>query len=352
MAAIEPFPAYATASAIAAVQIDPVSRYIGVDEPANLAEYSIDPYFVVSGLPVGDSDLGVAVDVDVYAGDLVVEEVYPDPTTVSLSKATRWLPSTGSYVTGSWVSYSSESLSWALLRYSDLKQLTYTEVASMNYDDLVTPGSVDGSAVILSGVYGQAPVLSETYKYWRAGGYVSGSALTFKDGQYLYTDTFPWTTDEFTVMMTAVLHNPADEWYGLFEATDKTPILDSQPHVGLRMSASGEIGLFVGDSVQSMLPIQAGISRPGQPVLVGMQVSQVNMSARVFVLDSQLAFQDVMLDNPQPFDARLLVGRSGSANVGTAQMELLELDIYPAALTNWELRRNIGVLDRVYGIST
>jgi len=275
--------------------------------------YDVESYFIVDGLPVADTQLGIAATCVVESGDLAGEGAYPFPFTVDTGADARWLALDGTFPDGQlWAPYS-------------------------------------GSAGIRLDADGTSPVMVDDYEYLLGKQFANGPAFVMSDGDYFFTDELRWGATSVTVAIVAVLDFPMLDSYGLLETYPPDSVDPDRPFVSLRYTRAGAVQTHI-LGLQAVRQTASQAVRTGQPVIAALQVIPDSFDVNVVIVDRTLTSWTTKLTGPHPYDARMLVGRSPGIELGTAEMALLEVDYwtdldYPAMLAK------VNVLDRLYGVS-
>lgn len=331
-----------------------------INSPGRHAGFEVDDYFVVAGLPRRIDGLVVNVKPTIGVGNRLREiETYPDPRYVSLTAEARWLPvkwSMDPFMTY-WAPYSGfdpgpcQGLTVQELK-NDLAGGCRESVQYVVKDFL--PGGTfhirPQAKQYFTSVPGTNPAFLPQYEYYRAGGFVRSGAVGMRRGRHMWCDQINWNAQEITIMAVIVLHEPQNEWNGVLEI-ESSNNEQLEPFFGIRYHRSGVLGLWA-DSLLLSLPIQAGIPRPAQPIVVGLNVDMINNTVSMLSVDRDVKVQTTSLPHRYDNRSRLWLGRSVFGDDATASMEVLEVGYWTNRMGPGDLVTLLGQYDRIYGVST
>ena len=326
---------------------------------SKMAGFGVDDWVAVDGAPVSVTGLVLTVGVQTGVGTLPVPlETFPEPRNVDVEAYTRFLP-LDAYLTpfnDEWVPYSKylPEVPFEGYTVTTLAALgTVADVMAYTVEDLIPGGRLVVNPTarerILSSP-GVAPRLLPKYAYYRKGGYVRNDALQLSRGAHMWTDTINWNVDELTIIVVAVLHEPDSDWYSIME-TEGPNVGGLDPFFGLRYHRSGVAALWA-DSMLASVEIDVGVTRPAQPVVLGVNIDMVENTISMLAVDR--AIKRITNTLPQRYDnrSRLWVGRSPHGANATANMELLELAVFDRTMSNGEVYQTLAKYDRIYGVTT
>lgn len=295
--------------------------------PARTVTYSVEPYYVVDGQAVADSELATLVDVVIGLGDLADVVGFPLPDDVETGADARWVATDASYADdGTWTtSGGTEGLSW------------------------VAPNEV--------------PAFLPSAQYWRGDTYIDTTAVSLDAGEHLRLDAPGWGAARVTMLVVAILRAPLGTWYSVLEANDLPPADDGADggdsttldffdpsYLSVRYAGNGELSL-VSSATLARTQIEAGLTRPLQPVIVGFSANMLTGSAALLATDSRPHIVPVTLPVQQPLTASLYLGKAASVFGGRAAMEVFEIDLWEGEADTPTLLERMAVLDRAYGVS-
>lgn len=279
---------------------------------ANHVAYDVEPYFIVNGLPVADTSLGIDCSGGAEIGLLSALGAYPYPYTVDLGANSRWLPLDGTFDDGQ---------DWAPFQGSE-------------------PIRLDADS--------SSPTLDSSYEYLLGKQFATGVAMTMDGGDYFLTDQLNWGATSVTVVLVAVLHTPQLDSYGLLETYPADGVDPNRPYVGLRYTRDGEVQVHV-QGLQTTRQTSSGQLRTGQPIVVALQIVAPSV-VNVAVVDRSLTHWTTSLVGPHPYDARMYVGRAPGGELGAAVMDILEVG-YWTDLDVPGMLALVNRLDALYGVS-
>jgi len=330
---------------------------------SKMAGFEVDDWVSVDGAPVAVTGLVLRVGVQTGVGTPPVPlETFPEPRNVDVEAYTRFLP-IDAYLTpfiDEWAPYSKflPEVPFAGYTVTELAALgTVSDVAAYSVEDLIPGGRLVVNPTTRERVLsspGVSPRLLTKYSYYRNGGYVRNDALELARGAHMWTDTINWNVDELTIVMVAVLHEPDGEWYSILETespASDTNVQGVDHFFGLRYHRSGVAALWA-DSVLASVEIDVGVTRPAQPVVLGVNIDMVENTISMLAVDRTI--KKITSTLPQRYDnrSRLWLGRSPHGPNSTANMELLEFAVFDKAMTNGEVYRMLAQYDRIYGVTT
>lgn len=111
------------------------------------------------------------------------------------------------------------------------------------------------------------------------------------------------------------------------------------------------LGLWA-DSLLATSPIDAGINRPAQPIVVGLNIDMTNNTMSMLSVDSNISIQTTALPHRYDNRSRLWLGRSPFGSQATSNMEILEVSYWDRRLGPGDLTDILGEYDRMYGVSS
>lgn len=343
-------------SADAAILLDPALVRDNRTVDALYAEVAADEFIPMQGKPLAVTDLVFRIAPQMLVGGVQALETYPDPDQTTVDAQARWLPQSVRYP-GSlqWFPFSVAGTEDRLVdggvQYAALTESTWEQTAMQSWLAL------SGLSNVVTGAQGQLswyasagarPSIVSNYSYVRGGGFVTGPAMAVRGGQYLFSDTLTWETDQFTVLMAVVLRAPRGEWYSVL---DSTPTLNgAEEPVSLRYHRSGVLALWAGGPLGEV-QLQAGITRPNQPVIVGFTLNFADMTTTLLAVDTATHLVSGRLPFRPSLRPRLYLGYSKMGGAA-ASMEVLEVDYWTANLSEADMVVRMGALDRLYGVSS
>jgi hypothetical protein len=354
-------PMLTTASWDLALVAEPsITRDDKITSPAHHAGFEIDEYFIVSGQPRRIDGLVVNVDAKTGIGNRIRQiETFPEPRNVNLAADARWLPLR--WTLDPFMTY------WAPYSGFDpgpCKGLTVQELKddlvggcrdSVQYlvQDFLTGGDFyikPTARQYFTSVPGTNPKLLPRYDYYRAGGFVRSGAVGMRQGRHMWCDQINWNAEEVTVIIAAVLHEPQNEWSGILEVESSNEE-QLEPFFGIRYHRSGVLGLWA-DSLLASVPIEAGIPRPAQPIIVGLNIDMKDNTVSMLSVDRDVKVQTTSLPHRYDNRSRLWLGRSPFGDDATASMEILEVSYWTQRFGLGDLVSLLGQYDRMYGVTT
>jgi len=310
-------PAKSVSTATADLCLSPGLTWTPAIIPLHLLGYDVEPYHVVAGYPMAESDGGAVVVLDVGLNGHATLPTFPAPLEVDTGADARWLPTTDSYTSAGWT-------------------------------------DVGGGAQLLPPDAG-SPQLLLGASYWRAGGYVDSPMVSIDDGEWLQVDSPGWSATQLCMIVVAVLRPPTGDWYGVIESGDSGPdtVLDAAttPYLGLRYTGDGVLALHASTRLGA-IRLDGGHAGAPRPVIVGLAADLGAGTVRMIALDRTARLVGARLLSAHPLDAALYVGRCPSGQDTTASMEILEIDYWSAAADDHELLTRAANLDRIYGVTT
>lgn len=340
----------------AALLVDPSVTRDARTVDARFAEFDVDEFISIQGKPRAITDLINVISPQMTVTGLGELETYPEPTLAMLDSQARWLPQVPRYPANlQWFPFSVNGAEDRLVEggkdFAQLRALTWTEVATQPWL------AISGLSTVVTGAQGDlswysssgaTPTISPGYTYVRGGGFVSSPAMVLRGGQYLFSDTLAWESDQVTVAMVAVIRTPKGEWTPVLESV---PTLDTtQDPVSLRYHRSGVLALWCG-SVLGEIQLQAGITRPNQPVIIALNINFAQTTATVACVDTAAHVISSSLPSRPTLQPRLVMGYSRLGGA-PASMEVLEVDYWTTNFTRSDLLDRMAQLDRIYGVSS
>ena len=324
--------------------------------PARFAEMSADAFIPLQGKPRAVTDLTCLIRPTAVVGGISALETYPEPESSMVDAQARWLPQTARYPANlQWFPFSVNGSEDRLVEggtsYAELSESTWADVAVQPWltfsglSSVVTGAQGDLSWYSSAGA---TPTIAPAYSYVRGGGFVTGPAMTLRRGQYLFSDTLTWETNQFTVLAVVILRPPQGEW---FSVVDSTPTLDLfEDPVSLRFHRSGVLALWSGGPLGE-IQLQAGITRPNQPVIVGFTLNFDDLETSIVAVDTATHVVSTRLMNRPSLRPRLYMGYSRMGG-GPVSMDVLEVNYWTANLAVDEVVARAAQLDRIYGVSS
>lgn len=288
-------------------------------------------------------------------GGLRELETYPEPSSVAVDAQVRWLPEVARYPANlQWFPFSTAGQIDQLVEGGE----SWQALTESTWTDLITQPwlAYSGAAAITSGALGDftwysssgaPPKISTNYTYLRGGQFVTGTAMSLRDGQFFYSDTLTLETSQITVIMAAVLRVPKGAWYTVLETTSNSP---TQGPVSVRYHREGVVALWC-DELLGAIPVQAGLTRPNQPVLIALTMDFDSSEVRLAVVDTATHTVTARLQDRPSIQPRLYLGRSSQTGAN-AVMEVLEVDLWTDVLDEQGVVGKMARLDRLYGVSS
>lgn len=345
-----------SSSADASLLVDPPITRDSRTVDARFAEFDVDDFIPIQGRPRVVTDLVNVITPSMLVGGLGELETYPDPEDVRIDSQARWLPQVPRYPANlQWFPFSVGGSEDRLVQggkdYAQLEDLTWAEVA-------VQPWlTFSGLSTVVTGAQGNlswyassgaTPTIATGYTYVRGGGFVTQPAMTLRGGQYFFSDTLAYESDQVTVVLVAVIRTPRGEWSPVVESV---PTIDAtQDPISLRYHRSGVLALWCG-SVLGEIQLQAGITRPNQPVIVALNINFADVTATVACVDTATHVISSSLPSRPTLRPRLVMGYSRLGG-SPASMEVLEVDYWTRNFTQASLVERLAQLDRIYGVSS
>lgn len=347
--------ALAFSGADASLDITPAVVRDPLTVDSRYAVFNADEFVVVQGKPRAVTDLTCRVQVSMSVSGLRELETYPDPEGVQVDAQARWLPQIPRYPASlQWFPFSVDGQQDELIEGGQ----SYEALAELTYDDMVSQPwfAFSGAATIVTGAQGDfswysssgaPPRVVSNYTFLRGDTFVTGSAMSFRRGQYMYSDTLALETGQITLAACAVLRVPRGEWYTVLEVT---PTLTGfQSPLSVRYHRSGVLSLW-SDDVLGEIRLQAGVTRPNQPVIVALGIDFDSVEVTLAAVDTATHLVVGRLQQRPELQPRLYLGRSTTYGAD-ASMELLEVDYWTRELSRDQLVARLAVLDRMYGVS-
>lgn len=353
-----PYSMMATTSWDLSVTAEPSVRRDNRVVPARHAGFEVDDWIAVGGFPVQSTGLVVDAKATTGIGRLSEIETFPEPRNVNLTADARWLPldwSIDPFVTY-WVPYSSNDP-------GPCKGLTVQEfkdevvecrpTVQWKVRDFLPDGKFHvrpDASQFFSSEPGVNPTFLPKYEYYRSSGYVRSGAIGIRKGRHMWCDQVNWNAQEVTVVAVVVLHQPSAEWSGVLEveSSNKEQL---EPFFGLRYHRSGVLGLWA-DSLLLSVPVDAGLSRPAQPIVVGLNIDMGNNTISMMSVDKDVKVQTTSLPHRYDNRSRLWLGRSPFGKEAASAMEILEVSYWTQRFGPGDLAAVLGEYDRMYGVTT
>jgi len=352
---VVPLPAYAIGRTDAALDVVPATVRDSRTTDSRYALFNVDPYVPLSGKPRALGGTTGRIEVSMTVGGLRELETYPDPASVAMDSQARWLPETARYPANlQWFPFSAAGQVDQLIEGGQ----SWQGLTEASWGDLLTQPwlAYSGAAAITSGALGDLswysssgapPKIVTNYTYLRGGSFVVGSAMSLRKGQFLYSDTLTLETSQITVVLAAVLRVPQGSWYTVLESTSSSP---TQGPVSVRYHREGVLVLWC-DEALATIPVQAGLTRPNQPILVSLTIDFDSSEVTMCAVDSATHVTTVRLQERPSIQPRLYLGRSEDTGANSV-MEILEADLWTTVLTSQGVVDRMGRLDRLYGVSS
>ena len=325
--------------------------------PARQAGFEVDDYISLAGLPHAVNGLVVDARPKVGIGSLTQLQTYPEPVNVNLLATARWLPLDWSLTPWctEWEPYSGftpdPSPGLTVRELCDLPECR-DSVPYLVKDYL--PGGRfrirPADKKYLRSIPGTNPQLKPKYSYYRSGGFVRNPSVSMFKGRHMYCDDVNWNAQEVTVFMVATLHEPVSDWFGVLE-TEAPNLQGLDPFFGVRYHRSGLLALWA-DSMLLSTPLQSGMTRPTQPVVIGLNIDMVNNTVTMLSADSEVKMQTTSLPRRYDNRSRLWVGRSPFGKDATASMDVLEVSYWEQRFGPGDLMNVLGEYDRMYGVTS
>lgn len=323
---------------------------------ARYAHMAVEDHIAIEGKAFAVTDLVLRIRPTLGVEGISALETYPDPEVAVVDAQARWLPLQDRFPARlRWFPFS--------INGSEDRQVeggqSFTDMAEVTWDALSSQSWVTfaGVSTVVTGGQGDltwyssagaTPTISSSYTYVRGGGFVTGPAMVVRGGQYMFSDSLAWETDQFTVLAVCVLRAPRGKWYSV---VDSTPTLVStEDPISLRYHGSGILALWMGSALGE-IRIQSGFARPNQPVIVGFTVNFADLTASMFAVDTATHYVSAALPQRPSLRPRLYLGYSKMGG-SSATMEILEVDYWTAVLSEDAVVQRMALLDRIYGVST
>jgi len=284
-------------------------------------------------------------------------ETYPEPRNTELKARYRWLPfdwTLDPWVT-IWEPYSGNSPGAPGVTVREFAEQVRQVKYGVEYrvEDFIPGGSFrvrpDAEMTFVSEP-GVNPQLLPQYDYFRSGGFVRNGAVGLRQGRHMWSDTVNWAVDEVTVIVVAVMHLPDDEWMGVLEV-ENTDLEQLSPYFGVRYHRTGVLGLWA-DSLLASVQVESGITRPAQPIVLGMNIDMANNACSLLSVDRNVKIQTTSLPHRYDNRSRLWLGRSTFGQQATSNMEILEVSYWDNRMGPGDLAGVLGQYDRMYGVTS
>lgn len=326
--------------------------------PTRLAGFDVLDYVPFAGKAMAESSMLVKAKAQTGIGSIAQIRTFPDPRSVNLLATARWLPlswSVDPWVTY-WVPFSSAepppcpgfTVAEFAQQFTQVRQSVQWSVKSLTANGTyhVRPQS----SISLDSAPGVNPRFDSKYAYYRDGGYVRSGAVSMYRGRHMWCDEVNWNAAEVTWIVVAVLHEPMAEWFGVLE-TEAPNTSGLEPFFGIRFHRTGVLNLWA-DSVLASTPLQSGITRPAQPVIIGLNIDMANNTVAMLSADTTVRVQSTGLPRRYDNRSRLWLGRSPFGADAAASMDILEVGYWEGKFGSGDLYSLVSQYDRMYGVTT
>ena len=322
--------------------------------PLETNGFTIPDWYPAAGMPAAVTGMVVESQATATVGALRGLPTYPDPKDVMLPSSLRWIPTDATLdpLNTQWAPYLKTTPTSEGLTVWQLSEKTVAQAAPFTVNELafgefiILPNTRD----YLYSSAGVNPSYLGEYTYWRGGGYVRSPSLAFRDGDHMWSDAVNWNASEITVLAVAVLHRPSSGWYGVLE-TEATSEDGVAAFFGLRYETGGSIVLWAGSELLR-IPLDTGLTRPSQPVVIGFNIDMLSNTCSLLSVDTVAKVQTTALPNRYDNRSRLWIGRSPHGKQAAANMDLLEYSTFDYRLEEGQLAALLGIYDQMYGVSS
>jgi hypothetical protein len=338
--------------------------------------FSINDYFVYQGFPFDKaSAFGTAFNFTASIADNSISAVTTRPviTEITMGSDNRYLPN--STTTSSFPLSSSSVYSWNSYSGTSRALFGLANNTSVNYQ----PDLLDG--IVTSNYSGNTTKLSLISPDISSTALTTVSSMSFAESDFVTTAYNPFkingsSLNDFTALAVVYLDYVTDDvintpivgdslnWYGIMSETDvitaNTTSVNlntlsgykaTDPRISVRYISDGTITVNLGDRVLTAIKTLNGHSRPYQPMIVGLSISQSNKTVTLTVVDNYVRQSTASftrsIANPiswsygvTPFDG----------NFHGAKMYILEINHYYSSKSYEFLKKEIDTLDQVYAI--
>lgn len=284
--------------------------------PSRYSQFSVEPYFVLNGLPFGEGNYGLAVQTECIV--TTASSPVPDtPQTIDLSFASHWLPDSSYYnsTTGVWSGYNGSNL--------------------MNLTKGISPTS---------------PRIITSFSYLSKRSYVSSSVMHVDGGAYFSTSNLSWSQTQ-SIAAVFVPRIPAGEEFVILETNLSTDTYGSDvfgDFISVRYDKSGRVVFLAGDDILWRSNTVYGyLSRP---LIVAVSINSNDRSVRLIVVDNSKTVATTFTVN-HPYTGQMYIGYSPSAVASHASMDILDVSMWASNISSNTFDNYVQKLNQLYGVS-
>jgi hypothetical protein len=380
-----PVPAGTTSYSAANVD-KKINNYTYNDKIVNQKQtlFTTGEYIIHDGFPF-DKDSITGASVNITAGILpsAVTAVTTRPTALTTNAANlpssdnRWIaypssfsgftyPTNANYVWSSWNGSTSRNLQV----FNDASKTYLPDMLSGTSSD--NPSSIS-QMLKLATPDASNPPLTDTY------------SLSFKKNDLMYQSTNPFKIDgtnsnSFTTLMvvypdyvpSAVMNSTVSgeetNWYGIMSQAKQTGTLatdianwnsyyEKHPRLSVRYKINGVVGLYLGDALLTAIKPRNGVSRPFQPMIIGLTISATDDSATLIVVDSEVHKSTVkytknwLAATPETPNTILYGAVPFASNLHSSKMYVLEINHYYSDHDDAFFNSEIQKMDKMYAVT-
>jgi hypothetical protein len=238
---------------------------------------------------------------------------------------------------------------------------TYNPRAISNKLNLATPdASIPPLTPVDSVSFSNNQLMFQTFNPYRIDGANNNDFTTF---MVLFPDYVPGG-----LINTTYASNETN-WYGIMSQARQTNVLatdigiwknytQSAPRLSVRFKLNGTILLNLGDRTLTAISTRNGVSRPFQPMIIGLTISAADNSATLTVVDEEINRSTVSYTKnwlgftPETHNTMLYGAVPYSNRLNSSKMYVLEINHYYGTQTEQFFNTEIQKMDKMYAVTS
>jgi hypothetical protein len=348
--------------------------------------FNTGDYIIYNGFPFNkDSITGATMNITAGVLSSGINQVTrPLYTTTSASDLpssdNRWIPVASDF--NSYAFPASSSYNWSSHNGATSRNLSvFNDTAHTYLPNLLTGNSVDNPNSLdkklnLATPDASIPALTAV------------NSLSFSTNHLMYTGFNPYkinspTANDFTTFIvlypdyvpSAVINDTVTgsqtDWYGIMSQATASAVLatdinnwnlqtPSAPRLSVRYRVDGTVALNLGDRVLTAIKSKNGISRPYQPMIIGLTINATDTSATLTVVDDDITRSTVNYtkkwfngEPPAAAPTSMLYGAVPYASkLNSSKMFILEINHYYSTHDNAFFNQEIQKMDKMYAVTS
>ena len=357
MVDIKHLPGFATVRTGARCSIgieNTVAEVFPEDLVEQVATIDLEPYVLMNGRPMADTEHGARINLDGGSTSEVVSRSAPMPEDLDLGTWRRWLPyaewmSAPGGGTRRWFPIETDPAEIVAVGSGPSgvpqpRTALYTSV-----DPALGGVAADGRGDYVANV---SPHIDESYSYQGYSQEMFRNAMVFSGAGHLSIET-EQTFTETTFGIVAVFHPSDNPHYGIFASNEVDPYVGTPGEPLVLRYSHGRLEMYQAH-VRVLSHEMHRSSHQAAIILVSLSAS--TDTGRALIIDRTRTTRAFNIDNLDFVSFGGMIGAEGQATVGdpvqmTADMDVLEMAIWDTSMDFGELEEKANLLCLAYGIA-